>query len=126
MNLDLMAFFSRNNLARIKDGVYVTNFDDKNSIGTHWVWLFIDRNATVGFDSFGNEYISQEIFKKSKINQLLTIYLEYKIMNLLYVCFIVSLPHNVSETLLYYINLFSPNNYKKNEQIIYKYFKVKK
>ena len=29
MNLDLMAFFPRNNLARIKDGLYVTNFDDK-------------------------------------------------------------------------------------------------
>ena len=47
-------------------------------------------------------------------------------MHLLYVDFIVSLPQNVSETLLNYFNLFSPNDYKKNEQIIYKYFKVKK
>ena len=29
------------------------------------------------------------------------------------------------KTLLYYTNLFSPNDYKKNEKIIYKYFKDK-
>ena len=29
--------FSRNKLARIKDGVYVINFNDKNSKGTLWV-----------------------------------------------------------------------------------------
>ena len=45
--------FSRNNLSRIKDGVYVINLDDKNSKGTHWVSLFVDRNLAVYFDSFG-------------------------------------------------------------------------
>ena len=29
------------------------------------------------------------------------------------------------KTLLDYTNLFSPNDYKKNEKIIYKYFKGK-
>ena len=29
------------------------------------------------------------------------------------------------KTLLVYSNLFSPNDYKKNDQIIYKYFKDK-
>ena len=29
------------------------------------------------------------------------------------------------KTLLDYTNFFSPNNYKKNEKIIYKYFKEK-
>ena len=29
------------------------------------------------------------------------------------------------KTLLDYINLFSPNDYKKNDKIIYKYFKDK-
>ena len=54
--------FSRNNLPRIKDGGYVINLDDKNSNAAHWVSLFIDRNTTVYFDSFGNEYIPQEVF----------------------------------------------------------------
>ena len=51
---------------------------DKKSKGTHWVSLFIGRNAAVYFDYFRIEYILQEVI--SKINQLLTIYLEYKIM----------------------------------------------
>ena len=29
----------------------------------------------------------------------------------------------IEKTLLDYINLFSPNNYKKNDKIIYKHFK---
>ena len=40
-------------------------------------------------------------------------------MNLLCVGFIVSL------TLLDYTNLFSPNDYQKNDKIIYKHFKNK-
>ena len=44
-----MAFFSRNNLPKIKDGAYVINLDDKNSKRTHWFSLFIDRNAAVYF-----------------------------------------------------------------------------
>ena len=37
---------------------------DKNSKGTHWVLLFIDKNTAVYFDSFGIEYISQEVLNK--------------------------------------------------------------
>ena len=53
------------------------------------VSLLIDRNAAVYLDSFGNAYIPQELFKKSEINQLLTIYSKCKIMILLCVEFIV-------------------------------------
>ena len=60
----------------------------KNSKATHWLSLFINKNAAVYFDSFGIEYIPQEVLK---INQLLTICLEYKIMNLSCVDFIVLL-----------------------------------
>ena len=48
--------FSKGNLSRIKDGTNVINLDYKNSKGTHWVSLFIDRNTAVYFDSFGIEY----------------------------------------------------------------------
>ena len=43
-----------------------------NSKGTLWVSLFIDRNTGVYVDSFGHEYISQEVLIKMKhesINQ---------------------------------------------------------
>ena len=51
--------FLRNNLPRIKDGTHVKNLDDKNSKGTHWILLFVDRNLAVYFDFFGIEYIPQ-------------------------------------------------------------------
>ena len=54
----------RNNLPRIKNGGYVTNLDDKSRKGTHWVLLFIDRNVAVYFESFGIEYILQELLNK--------------------------------------------------------------
>ena len=44
--------FSRDNLPRMKDGTYMINLDDRQSKGTHWVSLFIDRNTAVHFDFF--------------------------------------------------------------------------
>ena len=35
-----------------------------NSKGTHWVSLFIDRNAAVSFDLSGIQYISPEVLNK--------------------------------------------------------------
>ena len=58
--------FSRNNLPKIKDCEYVINLDDKKSTGTHWVSLFIDRNTAVYCDSFGIEYIPEEVLNKMK------------------------------------------------------------
>ena len=40
------------------------NLDDKKSKGTHWISLFIDRHTAVYFDSFGFEYIPQEVLNK--------------------------------------------------------------
>ena len=55
-----MAFFSRNNLRRIKDGAYIINIDDKSQ-ETNWVSLFMDRNTA---DSFGTEYIPEEVLNQ--------------------------------------------------------------
>ena len=35
--------YSRNNLPKIKDGVYVINRDEYRSIGSHWIVLFAKR-----------------------------------------------------------------------------------
>ena len=45
--------FSRNNLSRIRDGVYVINLDEKKS--------------TVYFNSFEIEYITEKNIKQNKI-----------------------------------------------------------
>ena len=57
--------FLRNNLSRIKIGVYVINLDDEKSKGTHLVSLFINRNTTLYFDS-STEYMPQEVLNKIK------------------------------------------------------------
>ena len=36
--------FSRNNLAKRKDGAYVINFDEYAGVGTYWIYLFCNRN----------------------------------------------------------------------------------
>ena len=58
--------FSRNNLPRIKDRAYIINLEDKNNKGTHWVSFFINKITAVYFDSFGIEYVSQEVLNKIK------------------------------------------------------------
>ena len=55
--------YSRNDLSKIKVGVYVINLDENKSIGTHWITLFVnDKNVTY-FHSFGVEHIPKEIRK---------------------------------------------------------------
>ena len=53
--------FSRDNLPRMKDGVYVINLDNKPSEGTHWVSLCNVRNTAVYFGSFGIKYVPQVV-----------------------------------------------------------------
>ena len=44
--------YSRNNLPKIKDGASVINLDEYESIGTHWIALYVNANNIVYFDSF--------------------------------------------------------------------------
>ena len=102
--------------------------DYKKSKGTHWVSLFIDRNIAAYFDSFGIENISQEVLSKirdkSIARNIFRIQDNESIMCGFY-C-IAFIEYMLSgKTLLDYTNFFSPNEYKKNDKIIYKYFKDK-
>ena len=55
--------YSRNNLPKIKDGVYVINLDEYESIVTHWIALYVNDNNVTDFDSFGVEHVLKEIKK---------------------------------------------------------------
>ena len=56
--------YSRNNLPKIKDGTYLINFDEHESIGTHWIAFYVDNNNSVNyFDSYVVEHILKEITK---------------------------------------------------------------
>ena len=55
--------YSRNNLSKIKDGEYIINLDEYESIGTHWIPLYVNAENVTCFDSFGVEHIPKEIRK---------------------------------------------------------------
>ena len=55
------AVSSRNNLPKIKDGTYVKNLDEYESIGTHRIALYVNNNNLTYFDHFGVEHIPKEI-----------------------------------------------------------------
>ena len=49
--------YSRNNIPKIKDRVYVINHDEFNSIGPNCIALNLNGNNVISFDSFGVEHI---------------------------------------------------------------------
>ena len=89
------------------------------------VSLFIDKNTTVYFDSVGIEYIPQEVLNKIKdksiTHNIFRIQDNDSIMCGFYcIAFIEYIL--AGKTLLDYTNLYYPNDYKKNDKIIYKFF----
>ena len=117
--------YSRDNLRKIKDGAYVINFDEYSNIGTHWVALYLQKNNITYFDSFGVEDIPKEIksFIKNKNikTNIFRIQAYDSIMcgyfSIRFVDFMLA-----GKTLTEFKNLFSPNNFKKNDYIILNYF----
>ena len=57
--------YSTNNLPKIKDGAYIINLDEYESIGTHWIALFVNDNNVTYFDNF-----ELNIFQKKLENSL--------------------------------------------------------
>ena len=89
--------------------------------------MFIGRNTTLHFDSCGIEYISLEVVNrirdKSIDHNILTIQ-DWSIMCGFHcIAFIECML--AGKNLLDYSNLFSLNDDKKSDKIIYKYFKGK-
>ena len=112
--------YSRNNLRnKIKKGAYVINLDEFKNTGTHWVSLFVKSKYTVYFDSFGVEHIPKEIDKfinndiKSNIFRIQS----YDSIMCRYFCIKFINYMLKGKTLLDYTNLFSPNDFKKNDRV---------
>ena len=55
--------YSRNNLSKIKDGAYLINIDEYESIRTHWIALYVNAENVTYFDRFRVENIPKEIRK---------------------------------------------------------------
>ena len=113
----LNGIFSRNNLPKkIKDGTYIINLDEYADVGTHWIALFCKKNEIVYFDSFGVEYIPEEIteFIRNK-NIKANIFWVQKNNSIMcgYVCIGFIDFMLAGKKLTDYANLFSPHDLKK-------------
>ena len=53
--------YSRNNLAKIKDGAYIINLDQYKSVETHQIALYVNEDNVPYSDSFGVEHTPKEI-----------------------------------------------------------------
>ena len=116
--------YSRDNLYKIKDGAYIINLDEYSDIGTHWVALHVQNNNSVTyFDSFGVEHIPKEIRAFINNKNIKTNIFRIKAYNSI-MCryFCNGFINFARKTLTEYTNLFSPNNLKKNGDIILNYF----
>ena len=110
---------------KIKAGAYVINLDECSDIGTHWIALYALNNNVTYFNSFGVEHIPKEI--KIFIDKSIVVANNFRIQAydsimcgyfcIWFVDFMLE-----GKTLTEFTNLFSPNNFKKNDDIILNYF----
>ena len=120
--------YSRDNLPKItKKIAYVINLDEYENTGTHWIALFIKTNEFIYFVSFDIEYIPKEIKKfigsNKKIKANIFRIQAYDSIMCGYFCIEFINYMLKGKTLLDYTNLFSPNDFKKNDRVIKRIFK---
>ena len=118
--------YSRDNLPdKIKDGAYVINLDEYSDIGTHWIALYVNTKTVTYFDSFGVEHIPKGIKKfinnKNIIVNIFRIQAYDSIMSGYFCIGFIDFMFK-GNSLTDFNNLFSPNNLKKNDDIILSYF----
>ena len=118
--------YSRDNLHyKIKDAAYVINLDEYSDIGTDWIALYVNNKCVTYLDSFGVEHIPKEIKKfinnKNIIANIFRIQ-TYDSVMCGYFCIGFINYMFKGKRLTDFTNLFSPNNFKKNDDIILNYF----
>ena len=114
--------YSRYNLPnKIKKGAYAINLDEYENTGTHCVSLFVKANKVIYFDSFGIEHIPEKIDKfigNKKIKASIFRIQTYDSIVCGYFCIEFINYMLKGKKLLDYTNLFSPNDFKSNDQVI--------
>ena len=114
--------YSRDNLPnKIKNEAYIINLDEYSDIGIHWIALCSLNNNVTYFGSFGVEHIPKEIKKFIDESTIVTSIFRTQAYDSVmsgYFCneFINFMLK--SKSLTDFTNLSSPNNFKKNDDII--------
>ena len=114
--------YSRDNLPnKIKDGAYVINLDKYSDIGTHWIAFWVNINNVTYFDSFGVEHIPKEIktfIKNKNVKTNIFRIQAYDSIMCGYFCIEFIDFMLKGKSLTEHTNLFSPNDFKKNDYTI--------
>ena len=114
--------YSRDNLwDKLKDGAYIINLDGYSDNGTHSTALYALNNNVTYFDGFVVEHVPKEIKifvdKSIAVANIFRIQAYDSIMCgnfcLGFIDFMLA-----GETLADFTNIFAPNNFKKNNDII--------
>ena len=112
--------YSRDNLPKtIKNGAYVINLDEDEDVGTHWIALYVKANEITYFNSFGVEHIPKNkniktnIFRIQADNSIMCGYFCIGFIDFMF----------AGRSLIDFTSLFSPYDFKKNDDIILSYFK---
>ena len=122
-----MCLFKRYLPTKIKDGACIINRDEYGDIGTHWIALFCKRSEIAYFNSFGDEHdvpeeIKNFIENKNIIGNIFWVQANTSIMYghfcIGFIDFMLA-----GKKLTDFTNIFSPYNFKKNDDIILSYFK---
>ena len=118
--------YSKDNLPdKTNEGASVVNLDEYSDIGTHWIALYVNNKTVTYFHSFGVEHIPKEIKKfinnKNIITNIFRIQAYDSVMCGYFCIGFIDFVLN-GKSLTDYTNLFSPNNFKKNDDIILNYF----
>ena len=104
----------------------MVNLDEYAGLGTHWIALFCNRSEIVYFDSFGVEHVPEEIKEfvgnKNIIANIFRVQANNSVMCgyccIGFVDFMLA-----GKKLTDFTNMFSPYDFKRNDNIILSYFK---
>jgi len=118
--------YSKNRLPQRDEGAFVINLEDDTKAGSHWVALFVLKNKCTYFDSFGIEHLPKEIERfidgLSEVDRNIYRIQSNDSIMCGYYCIKFIEYMFAGKNLIDFTNLFSPNDFDKNDEIIKKMF----
>ena len=108
-------------------GAYIINIDEYSDIGTYSIALYVNNQTVTYFDSVGVEHIPKEIKKfinnKNIIANIFRLQ-AYDSVMFGYFCIVFIDFMLKGNNLTDFTNIFSPDNFRKNDDIILNYLKI--
>ena len=113
-------------LQQVKVEAYVINLNEYADVGTHWIALFCNKSEIIYFHSFGVEHVPEKIKEfvgnKNIIADIFRVQANNSVMRgyfcIRFIDFMLA-----GKKLTDFANMFSPYDFKKNDNIILSYFK---